>query len=166
VAWGATQQDALEKGREAAIRWVARAPEFGITVPEPGAKAPATGVVRLRVPRSLHARLAVLATRLGISLNAVVNKLAEAALEGRVADLEKASPGCGIQQLAARALPRTEADSHQPPRQYSGVWIQRMAPGVHHAVQRLAEHDGVSGNLWLAIVLAEQTGRIEMMLDQ
>ncbi len=165
LAWGATQQEALEQGREAAEHWIARAPEFGITVPEPGGKAQATGVVRIRVPRSLHARMASLAARLGVSLNTVVNKLAEAALEDRVSSFERPSPGCGITQLAARAKPMRNASPCAVQREYSGSWIQRMSPGAHHAIQRLAEHDGVSGNLWLAAVLAEQTARLEILLE-
>jgi antitoxin HicB len=70
---GETIEEALENGRDAFAAWIAAAIDAGRNVPMPTARPAelieASGRFVTRLPKSLHARLAVRARREGVSLN-------------------------------------------------------------------------------------------------
>lgn len=81
VAHGRTESAAAKEARAAAELMLSVAREHGDRVPPPDASAASySGNIRLRLPRSLHARLDSLAAAEGISLNQLmVALLAEGA---------------------------------------------------------------------------------------
>lgn len=71
-AWGATEADAAREAQDAIAAWVQAAQAAGKAVPVPQAVQPIeaySGKFLVRVPRSLHARLARRAAQEGVSLN-------------------------------------------------------------------------------------------------
>jgi antitoxin HicB len=71
-AWGATESDAARELQDAIAAWVQAAQAAGKTVPVPQVVQPLeaySGKFLVRVPRSLHARLARRAAQEGVSLN-------------------------------------------------------------------------------------------------
>lgn len=72
---GESPEEALSDAEGAIVEWIDAAMQSGRKIPGPQA----AGQWRQRVPRSLHEKLKVIATREGVSLNAyVANVLAEA----------------------------------------------------------------------------------------
>ena len=69
LAQGDTAEEAIEHVREAMSGWLSVAIEDGIEIPEPRAGESSSGRLLLRMPGSLHAELARLAEREGVSLN-------------------------------------------------------------------------------------------------
>lgn len=69
VAQGDSRTEALENLNDAAHDWVRGALEDGFSIPEPADQELASGKFLLRLPRSLHAKLQLLAERDGVSLN-------------------------------------------------------------------------------------------------
>lgn len=79
-SYGDSPAQAYANLEEAATSWVEAALDQKIDIPEPLAAQRAGGRLLLRLPRSLHQRLTVLAERDGVSLNQyVVAALAERA---------------------------------------------------------------------------------------
>lgn len=72
IADGATPEEALKHGSDAAKAYLLNCMKHGDLVPKPGT---ASGQWRQRVPRSLHARLAVRARQEGVSLNTLVTTM-------------------------------------------------------------------------------------------
>ncbi|MGH8118656.1 MAG: toxin-antitoxin system HicB family antitoxin [Rhodanobacteraceae bacterium] len=71
-AWGATEADAAREAQEAIAAWLQAARAAGKHVPPARAVEPVShysGKFLVRVPRSLHARLAREAAQQGVSLN-------------------------------------------------------------------------------------------------
>lgn len=71
-AWGATEADAAREAQEAIAAWLQAARAAGKRVPPAGVVEPVShysGKFLVRVPRSLHARLAREADQQGVSLN-------------------------------------------------------------------------------------------------
>ena len=76
---GETLDDAISMIRDAQKAWIETAMEEKLPIPEPRAEEEYSGNFRLRVPRSLHRKLAEAAEAEGVSLNTVcVSFLAEA----------------------------------------------------------------------------------------
>jgi antitoxin HicB len=78
MADGATEQEAIEDGREAFITTVSALVDMGQEVPSPAfniqdfTPASASGKVLARLPRSMHLQLTARAKTEGVSLNALV----------------------------------------------------------------------------------------------
>ena len=79
MADGTTEADAIESGRDAFLCWVSAAADMGDAIPVPkfrtvsAATMPEpSGKFVQRVPRSIHAQLAVRAKQEGVSLNSLV----------------------------------------------------------------------------------------------
>lgn len=71
-AWGATEADAAREAQDAIAAWLDAARAAGKRLPQPYAVQPLeaySGRFLVRVPRSLHARLARAAAQEGVSLN-------------------------------------------------------------------------------------------------
>ncbi len=66
---GATPETALRDARAAIAAWIVTAQEFGDTIPAPRCDEAFSGQWRVRVPRSLHRKLAERAAQEGVSLN-------------------------------------------------------------------------------------------------
>lgn len=66
---GETYKEAYENILEAMEGWLEVALERGITIPEPESESQFSGKFTLRMPRSLHRRLAQKAKRENVSLN-------------------------------------------------------------------------------------------------
>lgn len=72
-AAGRNPAEALEMLRDSFELWIEDALERGLPVPQPRSDAEPSGRVLLRMPSSLHARLAREAEHQGVSLNAMLN---------------------------------------------------------------------------------------------
>ena len=71
-AWGTTEVEAVRQAQDAIAAWLEAAQGAGKAVPEPSAAQPLqgySGKFLVRVPRSLHARLARRAAQEGVSMN-------------------------------------------------------------------------------------------------
>lgn len=69
IADGETPEEALKYAQDALVSWLKTAAEFGDPIPEPSISDNYSGQWRLRIPKSLHALLALYAKRDGVSLN-------------------------------------------------------------------------------------------------
>lgn len=69
MADGETVEEALHEAEDALKTWLATAKEFGDAIPEPSVAANYSGQWRIRLPKSLHAALALRAKLEGVSLN-------------------------------------------------------------------------------------------------
>ena len=71
-AWGATEAEAAREAQDAISAWVQAAQSAGKAIPVPPTVQPLqaySGKFLVRLPRSLHARLARRAAQEGVSLN-------------------------------------------------------------------------------------------------
>lgn len=71
-AWGETEVDAAREAQDAIAAWLQAAQAAKRTIPKPSTPSPVSGYsgkFLVRVPRSLHARLAREAREQGVSLN-------------------------------------------------------------------------------------------------
>ena len=66
---GETLEEACRNAEDAKREWIIAAMDEGIKVPEPDASASYSGQFKLRIPRSLHRKLALQAKREGVSMN-------------------------------------------------------------------------------------------------
>lgn len=71
---GDTIEEAIKNGVDAMNSWIDTAKEFNDSIPEPGSSQ-ASGRFVQRIPKSLHARLAVRAKQEGVSMNALVSAI-------------------------------------------------------------------------------------------
>ena len=69
---GATQAEAKANAGDALASFAASCAAHGDPMPEPGSGGVASGAFRLRLPRSLHARIIARAKAEGVSMNALV----------------------------------------------------------------------------------------------
>ena len=69
VADGKTVEEAICEVKSAIESWIKTAEEFGDQVPEPSTALHYSGQWRIRVPKHLHAALALQAKEEGVSLN-------------------------------------------------------------------------------------------------
>lgn len=69
IADGETIEETLHEAEDALKTWLATAKEFGDPIPEPSIAANYSGQWRIRLPKSLHAALALRAKFEGVSLN-------------------------------------------------------------------------------------------------
>lgn len=69
IADGETIEEALHEAEGALKAWLATAKEFGDPIPEPSIATNYSGQWRIRLPKSLHAALALRAKLEGVSLN-------------------------------------------------------------------------------------------------
>ena len=72
---GITQFEALTNAQDAIFEWIDTAREKGWPIPEPRDNVEYSGKFLLRIPKSLHRRLALLAEQEGVSLNSYVTCL-------------------------------------------------------------------------------------------
>ena len=78
MADGATEAEAIENGRDAFLCWVSAVADMGDLIPVPKFRTVAAGTAEpsgkfvQRVPKSIHAQLAMCAKREGVSLNSLV----------------------------------------------------------------------------------------------
>jgi antitoxin HicB len=75
ISDGETVEEAIRNGRDALEETVAALESLNLPVPEPGSGGSYSGKFVQRVPRSLHARLAMRARQEGVSMNALVTAL-------------------------------------------------------------------------------------------
>jgi len=85
---GATIEEAVENGADALRSWIATAQEFGDPVPPPSRPSDEaySGRWNMRVPKSLHRRLAERAKAEGVSLNTLALALLAEGLGRRARD--------------------------------------------------------------------------------
>lgn len=75
ISQAETKQEALEMIEDARIGWLEVAYAHNDPIPEPQPEPSYSGKLLLRMPKSLHQRLAERASREGVSLNQYVNVL-------------------------------------------------------------------------------------------
>jgi antitoxin HicB len=93
ISDGATIDEAIAHGADALASWIATAKEFGDTVPPPSLPLDEaySGRWNLRVPKSLHRRLAERAKAEGVSLNTLTVTLLAEGLGRRARDEQEAA---------------------------------------------------------------------------
>ena len=93
ISDGATIEEALANGADALRAWIATAEEFGDPVPPPSLPMDESysGRWNLRVPKSLHRRLAERAKAEGVSLNTLTVTLLAEGLGRRGRDDQRAA---------------------------------------------------------------------------
>ncbi|MDR1150001.1 MAG: type II toxin-antitoxin system HicB family antitoxin [Spirochaetaceae bacterium] len=69
ISHGDTYEEAFQNIREAMEGWIETKLENGFSVPEPAGESRYSGRFVLRLPKTLHARLAMEAEKEGVSLN-------------------------------------------------------------------------------------------------
>jgi antitoxin HicB len=69
---GATPEQAVANGRDAVRSYLMSCRKHGDPIPKPGSPARSSGQFRVRMPKTLHARLVAQAEREGVSLNMLV----------------------------------------------------------------------------------------------
>lgn len=77
-AWGATESNAAREAQRAMVAWLEAAHAAGREIPEPTTVEPLdrySGKFVVRVPRSVHARLARKAKQEGVSLNQLISSV-------------------------------------------------------------------------------------------
>ena len=77
ISDGETIEEATHNGRDAFLAWISAQADMGKEIPRPSyrvpeAEPPMSGKFVQRVPKSLHAKLSVLAKQEGVSLNTMV----------------------------------------------------------------------------------------------
>lgn len=72
ITQGETKAEVLDMLEDAKACWIETALEDGVKIPEPLQDEDFSGRFNLRIPKSLHRRLAMLAKRDGVSLNQMV----------------------------------------------------------------------------------------------
>ena len=77
ISDGETIEEAIHNGRDAFLAWISAQADMGNEIPRPSyrvpeAEPPMSGKFVQRVPKSLHAKLSVLAKQEGVSLNTLV----------------------------------------------------------------------------------------------
>jgi antitoxin HicB len=82
---GATPEQAIVNGRDAVRSYLLSCKKHGNPIPKPSSPATSSGQFRVRMPRSLHARLVAQAEEEGVSLNMLVVAAAAQALGQREA---------------------------------------------------------------------------------
>jgi antitoxin HicB len=75
ISDGETPEEAIRNGLDALKETIAALESLNLPVPEPGSGGSYSGKFIQRVPRSLHARLAMRAKQEGVSMNALVTSL-------------------------------------------------------------------------------------------
>jgi len=75
VADGATVEAALHEAEDALKSWLATAKKAGDVIPDPATMNKFSGQWRIRLPKSLHAALALRAKQEGVSLNTLAATL-------------------------------------------------------------------------------------------
>ena len=99
-AYGDTQSEALAELQHAIMGWREAAASAGNRIPEPSqAVSHYSGKFPLRLPKSLHSRLAAQAENEGVSLNHYINVLLAGEHERRVADADRRKVTTMIQQF-------------------------------------------------------------------
>jgi len=78
-----TVEEAFVEAENAIESWIQTAKEFGDPIPDPSISKRYSGQWRLRVPKSLHAALALRAKREGVSLNLLSATILAEGLEHR-----------------------------------------------------------------------------------
>jgi len=132
-AFGDTPEEAVEEAKIAANGFIKVYEEDGRTPPEPGVLKSFSGQLRVRIPKSLHASLALEANKECISLNTyIVNLLSEKhAFEKVRNELESIKPRVS-EVLSSEVFP------HSNVQYYDGrlyTWLKRgnktrlIAPG-------------------------------------
>ena len=84
VADGETIEEALSEAEDALQAWIATAEEFGDLIPEPSISSKYSGQWRIRLPKSLHAALALRAKTEGVSLNMLAATILAQALGQKI----------------------------------------------------------------------------------
>jgi predicted RNase H-like HicB family nuclease len=108
-AFGKTQEEAVSELKIAAEAYLETLKESGQALPVPEKLSPYSGQIRLRMPKSLHAKLAAAAAVDDISLNTYIVSLLSARQGEREAVnlirtiMEKGAPSPNVQESARTA---------------------------------------------------------------
>jgi antitoxin HicB len=75
ISDGETVEEAIQNGLDALQETIAALESMNLTVPEPGSGGSYSGKFIQRVPKSIHARLALRAKQEGVSMNSLVTTI-------------------------------------------------------------------------------------------
>lgn len=83
ISDGETPEEAIRNGLDALAETVATLEEMGLPVPAPASSGSYSGKFIQRIPKSLHARLALRAKQEGVSMNTLVTSFLAESLGSR-----------------------------------------------------------------------------------
>ena len=75
ISDGETVEEAIQNGLDALEETIAALESMNLPVPEPGSGGSYSGKFIQRVPKSIHARLAIRAKQEGVSMNSLVTSM-------------------------------------------------------------------------------------------
>lgn len=85
ISDGETIEEAIHNGMDALAETIAALESLNLAVPEPGSGGSYSGKFIQRVPKSIHARLALRAKQEGVSMNSLVTSILAESLGGNKA---------------------------------------------------------------------------------
>jgi antitoxin HicB len=85
ISDGETVEEAIQNGMDALQETIAALESLNLPVPEPGSGGSYSGKFIQRVPKSIHARLAMRAKQEGVSMNSLVTSILAESLGRREA---------------------------------------------------------------------------------
>ncbi len=85
ISDGETIEEAIQNGMDALAETIAALESLNLAVPEPGSGGSYSGKFIQRVPKSIHARLAIRARQEGVSMNSLVTSILAESLGRREA---------------------------------------------------------------------------------
>jgi antitoxin HicB len=163
-AFGKSRAEAVQQGEDVLRAWLEKATEFGVEIPRPGESRLATGEFKARVPKSLHADLAVTADIYTTSLNELTTRLLTTGVAKIFAQDQLHVEGYTLCSFIPR---RSGVRSiNREPRDFSGTWIQRVPRVLHLHLQRLATAEGTSMSTFVIYLLGAELGRLKEVLRQ
>lgn len=85
ISDGETIEEAIQNGMDVLAETIAALESLNLAVPEPGSGGSYSGKFIQRVPKSIHARLAIRARQEGVSMNSLVTSILAESLGRREA---------------------------------------------------------------------------------
>lgn len=89
IADGETIEEALKEAEDALKAWLSAAKADGVQIPKPNSHRIYSGQFRLRIPKSMHAKLAATAEEEDVSLNTMAIELLAEGLTKRTIGAQK-----------------------------------------------------------------------------
>ena len=131
---GRTQKEVFALAESAFASWIERATSLGISIPEPGSHRSVNGVIRIKIARTLHRKIGVMAKSRNISIRALVTSMLSAAtiwLFDEQASLEV-------------VIGKHRQWSQKNPCKLTGDWVQKIPPDLHFVLLLMAEKERLS----------------------
>ncbi|MDB5237197.1 MAG: hypothetical protein JWL88_299 [Parcubacteria group bacterium] len=154
-AIGKTKNEALENGDTCVKVWLARASEMGFKPASPGTGALHSGLLRFRVPRTLHRNISIWSEKQQTSLNDAVNQLIVRAIVRQFGSSTQYEHYLTLFKNRSNARRQSNSPNGDT-RNFSGNWMQRLPPIISQHVIVWADAESASANLLVATLLQQE----------